>query len=293
MSILQKLIVFTALLFAGILSTNAQSILLKNGNSITPKVALSTMLDSVYALKTSRFEMVSRERIDGEMNQNRAKGYVNYHPKKVFLRGLHEDGELANEIIYLEGSNNNNALVSPNGFPYINLNLDPLGSTMRHNRHLTILEAGGQYLADMLRIGMRYYKKNNDSTQRFFIERESEGLLKLTISNPDYTYINYTVLPNEQVRDLCFRLGIPEYKLVEINEEVDDFYDLSEGQTIKIPNYYTKKFELIIREKDFIPVHVKAYDDLGLYAEYEYLYFDCNVKVDDQTFNSETPAYTF
>jgi outer membrane lipoprotein-sorting protein len=81
--------------------------------------------------------------------------------------------------------------------------------------------------------------------------------------------------------------------MIEINDAVDDYNDLSEGQIIKIPNFYAKKLELIIRESDFMPLHVKIFDEKGLYSEYEYLYFDCNPNVNEQTFNSENPAYTF
>jgi len=288
-----KLIVFATFLFFSYSSLNAQCILLENGDSITCQKALTNMFDSVYSLEAVKFKMISYERIDGEMHTNEAVVYVNYEPRKIFLRGFDSEGVLANEVLYIKGTNSNKALVSPNGFPYFNLNLEPTGSTMRHNRHLTILEAGGRYLVDMLRFGVNTYMESGDSTNRFFIEREGKGLLKLTVLNPDYKFIKYTVQPNEQVRDLCFRLGIPEYKLIEINDNIDGFDDLEEGTEILIPNFYASKLELIIRESDFVPLHVKIYDELGLFSEYEYLYFDCNPYIDDQTFNSENPAYTF
>ena len=293
MQITKKLFIVLVFIFSSTANLKAQCIFLESGDSITCQKALAAMFDSVYSLKTSKFKMVSYERIEDEMHQNNAVVYVNYEPKKIFLRGFKPDGELVNEVMYLEGKNDNKALISPNGFPYFNLNLEPEGGTMRHHRHLTILEAGGRYLVDMLRIGIKNYMESGDSTNRFFIEREAKGFLKLTVFNPDYDFVDYTVLPNEQVRKLCFRLGIPEYKLIEINDEVDDYNDLSEGQIIKIPNFYAKKLELIIRESDFMPLHVKIFDEKGLYSEYEYLYFDCNPYVDEQTFNSENPAYTF
>lgn len=289
----KKLIVCSALLFFAFSSLNAQCILLENGDSITCEKALNTMFDSIYSLETVKFKMTSYERIDGKIQQNQAVVYVNYAPRKIFLRGFKSDGELANEVMYLEGENNNKALISPNGFPYFNLSLDPTGSTIRHNRHLTIFEAGGRYLVDMLRIGMENYMKSGDSTNRFFIEREAKGLIKLTVLNPDYAFVKYTVQPNERMRDLCFRLGIPEYKLIEINSDIGGFDDLEEGLEILIPNFYAKKLELTIRESDFIPLHVKIYDEQGIFSEYRYLYFNCHPYVDQQTFSINNPAYTF
>ena len=292
MANLKKTFGFWVLFISGF-SANSQCILLENGDSITCQKALTSMFNSVYSLEYAKFKMISHERIGGEMQKNQAVVYVNYAPRKIFLRGFNSDGELANEVLYLQAENDNKALISPNGFPYFNLTLEPTGGTMRHNRHLTILEAGGRYLVDMLRIGVTNYMQSGDSTDRFLIERESKNLLKLTVSNPDYAFVKYTVKPNETVRELCFRLGIPEYKLIEINDGIDGFDDLEDGIEILIPNFYAQKLELTIRESDFVPLHVKIYDELGLFSEYEYLYFDCHPYVDDQTFNSENPAYTF
>ena len=293
MNSIKKIVILISLFFTGFSTINAQCILLENGDSITCQKALNNMFDSIYHLEHVKFEMVSYERIEGVLQKNSAMAYVQYEPKKIFLRGFRQNGELANEILYIEGQNNNKTLISPNGFPYINLNLDPLGSTMRHNRHLTILDAGGRYLVDMLKLGLKQYKESGDSTNRFYITREGPGLLKLVVSNPDYEFKPYSVLQNEQIREIAFKLGIPGYKLIEINKEVDDFEDLSEGQVILIPNFYAKKFELIIREKDFVPMHINIFDDLGLYSSYDYIYFDTHPIINNQTFNSDNPAYTF
>ena len=236
--------------------------------------------------------MTSNERIDGKVYHYRSMVYMQYKPFKIFLRGFNEDGEVSNEILYKAGENGNNALISPNGFPYFNLNLNPMGSAMRNNRHLTLFEAGSSYLVGTLKKRLDLYLESGDSTKRFFLEREGIGLLKLTISNPDYDFVPYTVLPNEQFRDMCNKLGVPEYKVIEINDNVDDFEDLSKGKQILVPNFFAKKFELIIRESDFVPLHAMIYDDLGLYSEYKYIYFDCHPYIDSQTFSDENPTYT-
>jgi hypothetical protein len=237
--------------------------------------------------------MISHERIEGEMVRSHAMVIIQYEPRKVFLRGFNVDDELANEVLYIENTNDNNALISPNGFPYFNLNLDPLGSLMRKNRHLTILEAGGRYLVDMLKMGMVQYKKRGNFDERFQIELLSDGTTKLIVNNEDYAFEEYTVLKGETVRDICNKKGLPEYKIVELNEDLEDFNDCKEGQVITIPNLYAKRFELEIRNNDFVPVHVKIFDDKGLFAEYEYIYFNSVPNINANTFNKENPAYTF
>ena len=236
--------------------------------------------------------MYSKERLDGELINSHSTGIMEYTPRRVFLRGFDAEGVLKNEVLYIEGANNNNALVSPNGFPYINLNLDPEGDIMRKNRHFTLLEAGGRFLVDMLKLGMNVYQKKEDLTKRLFIESQV-GFYKITITNFDYGYQSYKVLEGEDSRSVARKLGVPEYKMVELNNAIDSYEDVTPGQILQVPNFYGEKVELLLRKDDLIPMEVRIYDDLGLYAEYVYQVFDTNLKLPNNTFKSENPAYTF
>lgn len=255
--------------------------------------AILHMFDAINALKTAKFKLISTERINNEMLVSSAFGTIQYHPKKLFFRSFDNKGELTYEVIYIEGKNNNNALISPNGFPYFNINLNPLGSTIRSNRHLSILDAGGVYLVDMIKIGMNQYSKQGNLTERLNISKLSDTETKVVINNSDYSFISYTIQKNESIRDICYKLGVPEYKIMELNESVSNFDDIHEGQVIKVPTVYATKFELIIRNDDFIPTLVKIYDEKGLFATYQYVFFETDPEVGPLTFNKDNPAYTF
>ncbi len=250
---------------------------------------IQSMFDSIYALEYSEFEMISYERIDGVMEQNHASGIIQYTPRKAFLRAYNSENEISNEILYLEGANNNDALISPNGFPYFNLNLNPIGSLMRKGRHLTILDAGGRYLADMLKTSM----VNSSALYQFEEITVSPGITKLIINNLNYGFISHTLREEGSLREHCHTLGIPEYKVLEINQDIDNYDYLKPGQIIQIPNQYAKRLEITIRESDFVPMHIKIFDDEGLFSEYEYIYFNSNPVITTQTFSENNPAYTF
>jgi outer membrane lipoprotein-sorting protein len=252
------------------------------------------MFDSVYALEYVKFEMLSKERIEGEMMKSHSVGVVQYQPRKIFIRGFDEEKVLLNELLYVAGENEEKVLISPNGFPYFNLNLDPLGSTMRNNHHLTILEAGGRYLVDMLKLGLDGYVQNGDQiSDRFTLYKENTGEIKLVLNNKDYEIRSYKIEQKQSIRDFCFIKGISEYKMIEINEGMEISDHLEIGQEVKIPNMYAKKFELIIRESDYVPLQVRIFDDQGLFAEYKYLEFNTDPIISNQTFSSGNPAYTF
>ena len=123
-------------------------------DTMSCEMAISRMFNAIQSLNYARFKLISTERIKNEMQVSSAIGLIQYSPRKLFFRSFDDHNEMAYEIMYIEGQNNNNALISPNGFPFFNLNLDPLGSTIRNNRHLSILDAGGVYLVDMIKIGM-------------------------------------------------------------------------------------------------------------------------------------------
>jgi outer membrane lipoprotein-sorting protein len=254
---------------------------------------LYKMFDAIESLKTAKFKLISTERIDNEMQVSSALGTIQYNPRKLFFRSFDEQDELSYEILYIEGENNDNATISPNGFPYFNINLDPLGSTIRNNRHLCILDAGGVYLVDMIRIGMEKYSQIGNLNDRLEISSLSDTETLVTIKNMDYDFTKYTVLKDETIRDICYKLGVPEYKILELNESVSNMSDIHEGQEIIVPTVYATKFELILRKNDFIPTIVKIYDDKGLFATYEYVYFEKNPSITAQTFSKDNPAYTF
>ena len=261
--------------------------------SLSAKGTLKAMFDSVYSVKQIKFEMFSQERVGGEFKKSHAKGAINFEPRKIFIRGFDEDGSLASEVLFIKGTNSNNALISPNGFPFININLDPVGETMRKDRHFTILEAGGRHLVDMLKKGMVLYESMGNESSRFEIENISSTEIKVSINNADYKIIQYQVKENETTRKVAFDNGVPEYKIVELNQDVSGYGSLEKGNFIQIPNLYAKKVEIILRAKDLIPMQVRIFDDKGLYSEYVYSVFDTHPNLGSETFNKENPAYTF
>ncbi len=276
-----------ATLFFVTLHTTGQTVTSSSAEHI-----LTNMFDSVYALENVRFDMYSQERINGELVKSHAVGVMEYSPRNIFIRGFDTQGVLLNEILYKEGTNNNDALISPNGFPYININLDPEGNTMRRNRHFTILEAGGRYLVDMLKIGMVTYAKSGDINERLKV-KSKDSLWIVTITNTDYSKHKYLVQPGENSRTIARKLGVPEYKMVELNENIDTFDDVQPGEIIFVPNYYAQKVELVLRKSDNVPIRVRVFDEKGLYSEYKYAAFETNTQLSSKTFNKENPAYTF
>jgi outer membrane lipoprotein-sorting protein len=145
----------------------------------------------------------------------------------------------------------------------------------------------------MLAMGLAKYKAMGSFEERFHFMGETESTIAVAIVNNDYDFTSYTVLANENCSDVALKLGIPDYKIIEINDEVDGFEDLEKGQIIKVPTLYANRVELILRKHDLIPIEVRIFDENGLYSEYVYTHFNTNPVITAETFKSDNPAYTF
>ncbi len=84
------------------------------------------------------------------------------------------------EVLWIAGANNGNAIVNPGTFPYITLNLDPMGSIMRKNQHHTINELGMEYVGEILKDGIKHFGDQLD--KHFVIVGEEYGAFFFTFT---------------------------------------------------------------------------------------------------------------
>jgi outer membrane lipoprotein-sorting protein len=81
--------------------------------------------------------------------------------------------------------------------------------------------------------------------------------------------------------------------IMEINEDVDDYNDVSAGQIIKIPNAYARKTLLCIEKKTNLPLLQAMYDEKGLFAQYEFYNVQVNPSITEAEFTRDYKDYDF
>lgn len=250
---------------------------------------IDKIFDAVDNVKTLRYSLQCNERIKGRMQHTESKVKLQISPRKLYLniRGV--------EVLWLQGQNNGEALVNPNAFPYIDLNLDTYGSLMRKDQHHTIHEMGYQYLADILKDGLRRSGDNLDKYFKVLGEEKYDGrdCYKLSISFPDYAWIDYTVKKGENITTLSRKLHVSEYMVLENNPKIGWYNDVREGQVIKVPNAYAKLTLLLIDKEYMLPVNNKVFDDKGLYETYEYHDLQINPVIAPEEFTKNFKGYHF
>lgn len=257
-------------------------------DKMTNELLLQKMFAAMDNLKTLRYNLQCNERIKGKMQHNESRVKLQISPRKIYLyiKGI--------EVLWCEGTNNGNALVNPGSFPYINLNLDPMGSLMRKDQHHTINEMGYHYLKDIINDGL---SKSADIDKNFILlgeEKYNDRMCyKLSISFPDFAWSSYTVKKNETFITIARKFHVSEYMMLENNPKHDGYSAVREGDVIKVPTYYSKLTLLLIDKEYLLPVNNKVFDDKGLFETYEYHDMEVNKPIDPQEFTKNFKGYNF
>ena len=262
---------------------------LESLKSTSAKDVVTKLIESIGKVKTLRYNLQCNERIKGKMQHTESTVKLQIAPRKLYIsvRGP--------ELIWIEGANNGNAFVNPGAFPYINLNLDPNGSLMRKDQHHTIHEMGMQYLAEILKDGV---KRAGDNFDKYFVllgEEKYDGrnCYKVSISFPDFTWNSYTVKAGENITTIARRLNVSEYMVLENNPKYSWYSDVKPGDVIKVPDAYAKYTLLLIDKELLLPVNNKIFDDKGLFETYEYYNLKVNTPILAEEFTKEYKDYKF
>jgi outer membrane lipoprotein-sorting protein len=259
-----------------------------SGYSIVKK-----MFDKTATINSLTYTITKKERIDGEIIKQISFTKMELTPFKVYIRqSFPKDGM---EIIYAEGKYNNKAIINPNGFPWINIKLNPNEDLMRNNQHHTIFQSGFDHVISILEFICNKYSNEigkmviNNGT----IYKENIECYSITLTNPYFEYIDYTIIEDETIEDIALRYKLSAYMIMENNSAIKDYDDIYIGQVIKIPNDYSPKMNLLIDKEKLTPVLMEVFDHMGLYESYEYSNVSINPTITTEEFSKDWSEYGF
>lgn len=249
------------------------------------------MIKAIDDVECLKYSLKITERGKKGYNYYGSSVKISRKPRKIYIYispGI--------ELLWLKGWNHNKAYVKPNSFPYINMNLDPLGNLMRQDQHHTINEMGFDYFGSI--VEYLAFKVDDKFDSYFKLEADerynNRPCYKVIINNKDFAYETYTVAQGENITTIARKLHISEYMIVEANPKLNDYFDiLKKGQTLKVPNAYAKDVTLYIDQLYFLPIGIKVMDDKGLYEQYDYNFLQVNPKFEDAEFTTKYKDYKF
>lgn len=262
-----------------------------NGQGVSSAELLITeMLSSIKKVQTLKYDFKATERIDGVIGATNYKVKLGTAPFQLYLYKK-ESGE---EVLYSEGVNNNEIIVNPNGFPYVNLNLDPFGSLMRKGAHHTIFESGFAYLGGIIEQSI---KNSNKELYRYIsydgeINWANRICYKVTMDYTPFKYYSYEVTKNESLTSLARRLNLSEYMIAEKNN-ISVLDEVESGSKLLLPNLYAKKIILYIDKVNRLPINMMIYDDKGFFEGYEFYSLHVNPEMKKNEFSKDFKEYKF
>lgn len=275
----------------GIASLSLPLTVFQPKNDLTCEEVLEKSFKAIHEVKSLKYHLKIIERGKKGFNYYESAVKFNKNPRQIYLyiKGI--------EVLYLEGKNNNKALVNPGGFPYITLNLDPMGDLMRQDQHHTLNEMGYDYFSTVIQHTLKKVDRTHfDEYFKLIGEEKVNNRLcyKIIINNKDFTYKDYTVQPGESITSIARKFFVSEYMILEKNPKFKDYFDpLKKGQVIKVPNSYCRSVVLYIDKFYFVPVSVKVIDDKGLFEEYNYHFLQVNPKFEEGEFTRTYKDYKF
>ncbi|MGZ3919230.1 MAG: LysM peptidoglycan-binding domain-containing protein [Bacteroidia bacterium] len=257
---------------------------------LTCKEIMTKTIKSIKEVKGLKYHLKITERGKKGFNYYESAVKFNRNPRLIYLyiKGI--------EVLWLQGKNKGRALVKPNSFPYINLNLDPMGDLMRQDQHHTLNEMGYDYFGNIIEYSM--YKLGDKFDDYFSLEGEerinNRPCYKIMINNKDFGYTDYTVQENESITSIARKFYVSEYMILEKNPKFKDYFDiLKKGQVIKIPTWYCKTVTIYVDQLYFLPISVKVVDDKGVFEEYNYHFLQVNPKFEEGEFTRDYKDYKF
>ena len=277
------LMIFLTVLSSGTTVPDSQT-----GHSI-----VQAMFEKTSEIKTVTYELTKQERIDGKLIKQRSFTKIVSEPFQVYFKHLYPTEGI--EVLYPKGENNDKALINPDGFPWVNLRLNPMGGTMRNDQHHTLFESGFDHVASILKFLCEKYRSTIDELIVYngMVEYNGKTCYSVSMDNPHFKYIDYTIQENESILDIAARFKLSEHMILEKNSSVNDYDDIVAGQVIQIPTDYSPKMLLYLDQESFIPLRMDVYDDLGLYEKYEYSEVSINPSFSEGEFSADFPGYGF
>jgi outer membrane lipoprotein-sorting protein len=254
---------------------------------------VNRMIERTSKIKTMTYQITKQERINGKMFKQVAVVKLQIDPVKLYMKEIVPNKGL--EILYARGANNDKAIVNPNGFPWININLDPKDDLMRKNQHHTILESGFNYLINVLEYTCIRYKTEIETliVNNGIINYGGKECYSLSMNNPHFRYLDYELQENESTTDVARRFKISEHMVLELNKSIKNHGETGKRQTIKIPSDYCSKIILVVDKEAFLPLKMEIYDDQGLYEKYEFSELKVNTKISTEEFSQGYADYGF
>ncbi|HTB07169.1 MAG TPA: hypothetical protein VK806_09475 [Bacteroidia bacterium] len=256
----------------------------------TARTILDGLFKSVENAQTLAYELdYSERKADGKYRKDSSNIKFQKTPFRVYMKM-----STGAEVLWGPDMNDGDALIHPDAFPYINLNLSTTGSIMRKNQHHGIEATGFAYFGSILKNVETKAGKAFDSRFLYLGEITFNGFhcYNLVVLSTSFKYEPYTVLKGENLLTIAKKLFVNDY-MIQIHNNLSSFSDVKAGQVIMVPTDYAQELTLYIDKTTMLPVLIKVVDDKGLFEEYHFRKLKVNPAFSANEFSKTFKDYHF
>ena len=262
-------------------------------SQINADFILNKTVNNIESIYTLKYYITSRERIDNGYKLD--KGLYKISKKPILFYYKQIIPATGAEVL-VNSETYPKALVNANKTLLPNLKLSPYGEVLRDARHHNLYQAGYDYFKNILiSLHDKYKLKWSDiATVEDNIKIGQYNCYKITLTNPYFKIIDYTINEKTTPQQLALKLNICDHHLLQLNSNISSiFQELKIGQTIKIPNSYANKIILYIDKKLYITVKIEVFDNIGLFEEYLFDSIEINPTFKKEEYFSNYKDYGF
>ena len=248
------------------------------------------MIKSIDTINTLEYEFHAKELIKGEILYTHSIVKLQKEPLCVYNYIIAPDKGV--EVLFVR--QNKLALVNPNGFPFINLKLDPYGKLIRKNQHHTLYDTGFDNVKNIVLSVIELLRK---SPEKYILNlgvkkinnTECQGL---KVVNPDFSFSEYIVQKGENVELIAKKFNLSSYLILQENN-LSFYNDIALGDKILIPNSYGEQFEIWIDLQSSLPIVQKVFINNKLFEHYEFKNIIINPDFSIDEFKKSNIEYNF
>jgi len=214
-------------------------------------------------------------------------------PFKVYVKYI--EPHAGREGIYVRGANRSRLRAHKGSLPDVAVSLSPLGRVAMEDNHHPITSFGLERMLEVGTANIRKALERGDATVRVsnggVVHGEPTWRIDVkSRSGGRHVYARR----GEDLWELATRVGQDMYVLLHHNDGIDSPTDISEGQSVFVPNYYASRGEYFVGKRTFMMIKAKSWDHHGqLYESYEYPALALNPGLDDRDFDHRNKAYDF
>ncbi len=253
---------------------------------------LDSVITAISKINTLKFTILKKERVNGVYKDGETFMKIQHRPFKDYSKILSAKNK-GMEVLYVTGKNGGDALINMNGFPFVNLNLDPKGTRMTENQHHVVFHSGLEYFGKILKNIRDRYKEKLIITATPNSTLKGMTGTKVEVTVPDFGYIKYTSPQDETIINLADRLYLNPRIICDKNTTHPSFTSIvKKGTSIQVPNAYCKKAIFFIN-KNNVPFSQHIYDEKGLFEEYIYTNLIVNPTFAADEFDEDYKDYGF